>query len=117
MLEPYSPKGVEKVLAEFKDVMLIPNAALRFTPPQTEESGGSVIGQLLPRPPRSMQRQRTAESTDASQRQVWVLRDGEPQPVTIKVGATDGLFTQVLSGGLEPDMELLIDVVETGDAT
>lgn len=117
LLRPGMTATADITVAQVRDAVLIPNAALRFTPPQTDEDGVNVVGQLLPRPPRSMQRPRTAESTDKSQQQVWVLHDGQPQAVPIKVGATDGVVTQVLSGAIEPGMELLIDVVETDEAS
>jgi HlyD family secretion protein len=32
---------------------------------------------------------------------VWVLRDGKPQPVPVRVGATDGSFTEISSNSLK----------------
>lgn len=47
------------------DIMLVPNAALRFSPPVSEETAqpaGSLLGRLFPRPPRPA---RLASSADA----------------------------------------------------
>ncbi|HEY9199385.1 MAG TPA: efflux RND transporter periplasmic adaptor subunit [Gammaproteobacteria bacterium] len=121
LLRPGMTATADITVAEVRDAVLIPNAALRFTPPQTAldaqaGEGGSVVGRLLPRPPRTNQRPRTAENTDKSQQRVWVLRDGQPQEIPIKVGATDGRNTQILSGTVEPGMELLVDTVEPDGA-
>ena len=64
-----------------KDVLLVPNTALRFTPSQrgtasnAASSGGGIVSKLMPRPPGGG---KTAGSTStaAQARQVWVLRDG-----------------------------------------
>lgn len=37
---------------------------------------------------------------------VWVLRDGEPTPVPVRVGGTDGSFTEIL-GPLKPGDEVI----------
>ena len=100
---------VEKV----ENAILVPGAALRFTPPVQKEqtqSGGSLISKLLPRPP-SQSRQREDVSTDKTQQQVWVLQDGQPVAVPIAVGATDGVSTEVLKGEIEPGMAVIVDTV------
>ena len=37
---------------------------------------------------------------------VWVLRDGEPTPVPVRVGGTDGSFTEIV-GPLKPGDEVI----------
>ncbi len=37
---------------------------------------------------------------------VWVLRDGKPEPVAVRVGATDGSFTEI-AGPLKPGDEVI----------
>lgn len=112
LLRPGMTATADIVVAQVEDVLLVPNAALRFMPPPTAQpkSGGSVIGRLLPRSPPSTQRPR-ATAGDGAQ-QVWVLHEGRPQAIAITAGATDGVHTQVLSGAIEAGMELLVDTVE-----
>ncbi|HEY9147680.1 MAG TPA: efflux RND transporter periplasmic adaptor subunit, partial [Gammaproteobacteria bacterium] len=49
------------------------------------------------------------------QRTVWVLQEGRPQAVEITVGASNGLFTEVLEGALEPGMALITDSLSGGN--
>jgi HlyD family secretion protein len=112
-LRPGMTATADILVQKVSDALLIPNAALRFTPPaQTDEAkdSGSMVGMLLPRPPRSAPKARVNE-TDHGDQRVWVLSDNQPQEVAIKVGATNGVLTQVLSGAIEPGMALITDVV------
>jgi len=45
---------------------------------------------------------------------VWVLKEGRPAAVPIRVGATDGRMTEVVAGDLAPGTPLLVDVLPTG---
>ena len=47
-------------------------------------------------------RQRAGARRRSSGRSLWVLRDGKPVPAQVSVGVSDGTFTEVLSGPLEP---------------
>ena len=67
--------------------LLIPNAALRFSPPAEASGGGFRLG-----PPRR------AEPKRATGGAVWVLQAGEPVRVPVTTGATDGEWTEVLAG-------------------
>jgi len=93
------------------DVTLIPNAALRFSPPagETRKSGGrGVFGSLFPRPPMT-----TRRSNQAGQEgpQVWVLQQGAPVAVAVKTGASDGKFTQLIEGDLEVGAKVIVDTL------
>jgi HlyD family secretion protein len=100
-------------------VLLVPNAALRFTPPAPSAAGAgaegeqprrSLVSNLLPHPPRfASRRVEQTEADDGGERRVWVLRDGHPVPVPVQVGATDGSLTEVSSPGLEPGMQVITE--------
>lgn len=96
-----------------EDALLVPNAALRFTPPAapaTEDSGRGVIGSLMPRrPAQSGSRSRTAGSGEGGQA-LWVLRDGEALRLQVEAGATNGRVTEILDGGLEPGMQVITEM-------
>jgi HlyD family secretion protein len=49
---------------------------------------------------------------EAGKKRVWVLRGGQPVPIDFRTGATDGSRTEVTSGELTPDTEVLTDIVE-----
>lgn len=96
-----------------ENVLLVPNAALRFEPPQApavqaKESGGSLINSLLPHPP---QREPKANGTPAvvKGQQVYVLKDGQPEPLPVTTGLTDGLHTEVAEGNLAPDADVVVE--------
>jgi HlyD family secretion protein len=95
--------------------LLIPNAALRFTPPQTqnEESGGSLLSKILPHPPRPKSTPRDDTKSQKKDQQVWVVREGQPKAIAITKGLTDSKWTEVTSGELQPDTELITDMVTT----
>jgi HlyD family secretion protein len=93
--------------------LLVPNAALRFTPPPPgaaeKKSGGSVIGALMPRPPRPAKR---VQTTPGSGRQrVWVLDDGQPVPVDVQAGASNGRLTEIVGGNLKPGTPVITEAI------
>jgi HlyD family secretion protein len=97
------------------NVLRVPNAALRFEPPQvkvadTQNGNGSIVGSLLPHPPHSESRvQESAAGTNREQR-VWMLRDGQLAAISVVVGVTDGIFTEV-TGALEPGAAVVVDIM------
>ncbi|MDS4021124.1 MAG: efflux RND transporter periplasmic adaptor subunit [Candidatus Competibacter sp.] len=105
-LRPGMTATAEIVTAERENVLLVPNAALRFTPPppEAQSSGGGLVASLLPRPPRGLapRRQSTnAKGGKGAARQIWILRDGQPVAVPVTVGSSDGRMTEVTGEGLE----------------
>ena len=120
-LRPGMTATAEIVTTERANVLLVPNAALRFTPPQPAEaeskSGGGLLASLLPRPPRSLTQRRrptNAKDTRSAARRIWILRGGQPVAVPVTVGSSDGRMTEVMSEGLEPD--LLVITAHSGVA-
>ncbi|OQW96178.1 MAG: efflux transporter periplasmic adaptor subunit [Verrucomicrobia bacterium A1] len=96
-----------------KDALLVPNAALRFSPPQQQqivEPNGSLVSKLLPHPPGSSQKPSEQTGEKSKEQLVWTLRNGQLTPVTIIKGVTDGVVTEVLGGAVEPGMELVTDM-------
>ncbi|WP_084364379.1 efflux RND transporter periplasmic adaptor subunit [Rhizobium sp. RU36D] len=88
--------------------LLVPNAALRYTPPQTAaapSSGGGMFS--LFRPPRMGSL--TAPEPVGKERTVWVLKGGVPAAVNIEIGATDGQNTVVTKGDIAPGALLITD--------
>ncbi len=108
-LRPGMTASAEIASASVKGALLVPNAALRFTPTATTtETGGGFIGRLMPRPPGTTSRQTEATSADGA-KQVWVLRDGVPAPVPVSVGLTDGRFTEILGGDLSEGTQVITE--------
>jgi HlyD family secretion protein len=91
--------------------LLVPNAALRFTPPVTGPQAGqdrrSLLMRLFPRPPR--RGAQPGEAGGKRQARVWVLEDGQPKAVPVTPGATDGSVTEIVKGDLKAGAELVVD--------
>jgi HlyD family secretion protein len=95
------------VTDSLSDALLVPNAALRFMPPdearkmrerQEEEQNADEPGKLPYR--------------------VWTRSEtGEPRPIQLSVGRSDGKTSEVTGGELEPGTELLIDIETEEDAS
>ena len=75
------------LVSESEDVILVPTAALRFVPAGVD-----------------------APTSSGDERTAWLLRNGEPLPVPITVGASDGRYTAVVNGDLRVG-----DMVVTGN--
>lgn len=101
---------------EHRDVLLVPNAALRFTPPDPEagtEQRGSILSRLLPRPPRLASRPNGGQARNGKDGtgHVYLLRDGAPVEVGVTVGPTDGRLTEVATGELEAGQQVITEAV------
>ena len=97
-----------------ENALLVPNAALRFTPAPPaaaeKQSGGSVMGALMPRMPRQARKVKPTPNASGTQR-VWVLQDGEPVALDVKTGATNGRVTEVTGGALKPGMQVITEAL------
>jgi HlyD family secretion protein len=115
-LRPGMTATAEITTVTREDVLLVPNAALRYTPapavPGKAKGGSSLVGQLIPRPPSSAPKARSAAK--GAQQQVWVLRGNEAVAVTLTVGASNGRYTEVAEGALEPGALVIVEAVATG---
>ena len=98
---------------ERDDVLLVPNAALRFSPGAAVDASAkkSIASGLLPRMPSAgPRRQGAAGASTASARQVWVLpQDGSntPQAVAVTPGISDGRMTEITGGDLKLGMAVI----------
>jgi HlyD family secretion protein len=86
--------------------LLVPNAALRYSPPSTMQPRGSFLSRLFS-PPRPRGNRGSRGDATAASRSVWVLRNGTAERISVEMGATDGQFTVVKSPDLK-DGDLLI---------
>ena len=94
------------------NVLLVPEAALRYRPQAAGSArSASLANALTPRVPRfgSTPRKR---STDANVQQIWILRDGQALMLPVRVGATNGRETEISGEGLSPGLPVI-----TGSAT
>ncbi len=94
-------------VAESKNVFLVPTAALRFSPATpaapTPTTKKSFVQNLIPMPTRNKSRPETANSNakpGAGTEHVWVLRNGRPESIDVKIGLSDGRYTEISGEGL-----------------
>ena len=96
-----------------ENALLVPNAALRFTPPTADAAAKpasrGVTGMLLPRPPRQAPKSQ-APAPGASPR-VWVLQNGEPVALDVQTGASNGRETEITGGALKAGMEVITEAL------
>jgi HlyD family secretion protein len=110
MLRPGMTATADIIIKKVEDVMIVPNASLRFNPPQTTTKS-SVLRSILPGPPRRPAKQRKVDISAKTQQQIWILQDGEPTAIPVTIGATNGRITVILEGNIKVGQELLVDVI------
>jgi HlyD family secretion protein len=99
-----------------QNAILIPNAALRFAPPQeptvkANKGNSSLLGSIMPHPPASESIKREDLSAKKKEQLVWTVREGVLTSIPIKKGLSDGKMTEVSEGAVEAGMELVTDMV------
>ena len=93
LLRPGLTATAEILTAENKEALLVPNGALRFTPPQSDASAAPL------------QRATNGEAVG----RVWVLVGEKPVARDIRIGRSDGRVTEVISGDLKPADRVITD--------
>lgn len=110
-LRPGMTATAEIVTLQKDDVLLVPNAALRFTPSTGEQQkAGGIAGALAP--PRGRRRGGGADKSATIGRgavqTIYVKgADGQPRAIQITTGDTNGQVTEVLAGELREGMEVI----------
>lgn len=108
-LRPGMTASAEIATTTVPNALLIPNAALRFTPPIIG-GGRGLAGGLIPMPPAAT---RPQESGSGANRTIWVLRNGVSTSVEIAVGQNDGRHTAVTGGDLREGDQVITDLTGT----
>lgn len=108
-LRPGMTASADIVVAAVTDALVVPNAALRYAPPQEatpdqDDTGGSgLVGMIMPGRPGG------GGSPVNTGKAVWVLRDGAPVEVPVKTGRSDGSVTVILAGDLAEGDRVITD--------
>jgi HlyD family secretion protein len=109
LLRPGMTATAEIVVAEVNDALTVPNAALRFSPPSSEEQDQrSFLQKLMPGPPR-LRKPSGAGQPSGPERTVWTVKDGVPDARPVTIGATDGKRTEIVTGDLSVDEAVIVD--------
>ncbi len=89
--------------------LLISNMALRFTP--KNQTSKSAVDSFMMRPGSSGVSKVAKETSNVGagrQRTVYVLEHGSPKAVSITIGSSDGVFTEVLSDNLKAGDQVIV---------
>ena len=111
-LRPGMTATASIITARRENVLLVPNAALRFTPPSAtaNKKEGGFVASLLPRMPSQPKKKSDAGSSGAQQ--VWVLEQNIPKTVAVKTGISNGRMTEITGGELKAGMAVVTDYQE-----
>jgi len=132
--KPGMTANVVVVTAQQDDALRVPNAALRFRPPPEalpegfRGAGGAAGGRGPqatggPRPGGGMPgggapagRPGVADpgGPGSDRRLVWLLKDKKPVPAPIRIGITDGTYTEVAEGKLQEGDLVIINASTPG---
>lgn len=117
-LRPGMTATADIVTSAKQNVLLVPNAALRFKPASAAGAGeaGGIAGSLTFRPRRNRPERQVQVARGASQTVYVKGADGQPKPVQIVTGDTDGMRTEVLSG-LKAGQEVITGQLAGGEAS
>ena len=109
-LKPGMTANVTIEASRRDDVLRVPNAALRFRP--TDD----VLKALhVPAAASAASRKPAASATGTAT--IWVQAAESMQPVTVRVGANDGVNTEILDGGLQEGTAVVTRVVLPGTSS
>jgi HlyD family secretion protein len=99
ILMPGMTAYVNVVVAQHKDVLLVPNAALRFKPVE----GAQEIVRAKP----------AEEKSQGTSGTVFLLEQKRLRAIPVRLGISDGKFTQVISGDIKAGDPLVVGAAET----
>lgn len=107
-LMPGMTANIAFEVARKKQVLKIPNAALRFKPEITQtgsESGSSV----------QASESQMGGTRKPPQPKVYILSANGLTPVPVKPGISDGSFTEILEGDLKTGQQVVTGILEKGE--
>jgi len=124
LLKPGMTANVEFLVSRKSDVLRIPNVAIRFKPPsekqdaqellrQANRSGGGGRGS---RGRAASGRPRSGDGKDGRWVRIYVLKDLQPQPVRVRLGITDGSYTEVIEGEIEGGQQIILAMSDSAES-
>ena len=119
-LRPGMTATVDIAIVDKKDVLVVPNSALRFDPVAAAAIGKpdatkrTLVQSLSLGGGRRWRGTPPAKagSSDSTPR-VWILKDGEPSEIKVTPGITDGRVTEITSKELVSGTPLIISIKPT----
>ncbi len=117
-LRPGMTATAEIVTAERTNILLVPNAALRFSPENAARAGqgGGVTSVLVPRRMGRGGAERDVGIGRGSRQTIYTLgADGQPQPIEVTVGDSNGSQTEVSGPQLKPGLPVITGQLAAGE--
>jgi HlyD family secretion protein len=118
-LRPGMTATVDIAIVEKKDILVVPNSALRFDPVAAAEIGKpddtkrTLVQSLSPGGGRRWWRGSGSPpkaGAPAKGPRVWILQGGKPVERPIETGISDGRLTEVVGGDLPEDLPVIVGV-------
>ena len=118
-LLPGMTANLQIITDEREDVLRIPNAALRFRPPVAlmagEARGTPPEGQNPKR--RARRDQAQSDQDEGTRARIYrVGDDGKPQAVPVRLGATDGTYTEIVRSDLQEGAAIIVGAARSDAA-
>lgn len=98
LLRPGMTASASIITDTLKKVTLIPNAALRFTPPVSDDD-------------KEKKKKRSTNEADKGEH-VWVLKNGTPIRHNVRIGKTNGVMSVLLASSLKHDDRIITAIEE-----
>lgn len=98
LLRPGMTASASIITDTLKKVTLIPNAALRFTPPVSDDD-------------QEKKKKRSTNEADKGEH-VWVLKNGTPIRHNVRIGKTNGVMSVLLASSLKHDDRIITAIEE-----
>lgn len=108
-LLPGMTANVRIVTETFEDVLKVPNAAIRFRPPQSSDDKTTKLSRGDgDKPSRALAR------SDLSSATIYIVKNGELQAIPVKTGTSDGRMVQVTGESIAEGMEVVTGIKGEG---
>ena len=105
LLKPGMTATASIITDRLKNVLLVPNAALRFTPDDDSAKKKGILG---PPPGAPDQAAKNATVARGGRQEIWVVSaDGNPRPIAVTVGHTNGSLTEVSGPDVKPGLKVI----------
>lgn len=113
-LRPGMTANVTFVYADQQDALRTVNAALRFKPSAELLKAAKPRDTAKPSAPALTSTTRGRRAPTNTGRTLWVLRGQTPHPVSVMLGITDGVHTEIVEGDLREGDLVITDVAGGG---
>jgi HlyD family secretion protein len=118
-LRPGMTATVDIAIEDKRDILIVPNTALRFNPETADAIGKpadnnkrTLVQTLSPGGGRRWRGGTTIPKTSSSATdpRVFTLKDGQPVEISVTPGITDGRVTEITAGTLGPGTPVIVSI-------